>query len=312
MRRAWFVFAIGCGSSNAVPDASPPEIEGGVLAGEDVLVGVEAGYLAVDATHVYFTSTGGGISRVVKTGGTLEPIASAQRGPTSLDASTNELCWVNSGTHAQDFLDGSIRCAPKTGGDRMITGAYFPSALAIDGSTIYWTEIDGESVRSIGVDGSNAKTIDTSPTSKLGIALTPTTLVWIASGAEADVVAMNRTTGTKTPLSTAEYAPMGLALDGVDVYWLVRHSLSDDGALRVSRAGGAPSDIVADEYYPQSLVKANRSLYWASKGRIRAIALDGGTVTTLADRGSIAGLASDGEYLYWSEPARRAIVRLKL
>lgn len=311
MRHTWLLIAIGCGSSTR-PDAdvdAPPAAR----VGEDILVGVEAGALAVDATHVYFVQTGGLIGRVPKAGGAMTSIASGQHSASSLDVSSDQVCWVDGGTHVADFRDGSIHCATKTGGnDRTIVGAYMPSALAVDGTTIYWVEIDGESVRKIDTDGTNAATLDTSPTSKLGIALTPTTLVWIASGAEADVVAMNRTTGAKMPLSTAEYAPRALALDGDDVYWLVQHSLSDFGALRVSKAGAAPVDLVADEYYPYGLVKANGALYWTSEDRLRTIRLEGGSPSTLGEQGKIGALATDGEYLYWSEPDRMAIVRLPL
>jgi hypothetical protein len=310
MHHAWLVLAIGCGSSpSAKPDAAVDIDAPAARIGEDIATNVEAGALAVDATHVYFTNNGS-IARVPKAGGAPDTLAAGRAA--MLDASSTDLCWVDTGTHAADFLDGSIHCAPKTGGDTRITGAYFPSALAVDGNTIYWVEVDGGSVKQIDKDGTHAATLDNSPTGKTGIALTPEKLVWIASGPGPDVVAMSRTTGVKTPLSTEEYSPRGVALDGEDVYWIVQHALSDNGALRVARAGTAPIDIVSEEYYPWSLVKAAGALYWTSKDRIRTVALAGGAASTLADQGKLGALATDGDYLYWSEPDRQAIVRLPL
>ncbi len=303
--------AVGCGSSSS---QEPPAPDAAVVAFEDVVTGLsEPRELAVDGSQLYVTHGGGEIARVAKTGGTISSIATGQRGPTSLDATTDRLCWVNSGTHAQDFLDGSVHCAPKTGGqDTQLADSFFPSGLAIDGTSIYWVEIDGHLVRTIGMDGTGAQTLDSSQTSKTAIAISGGTLAWTASGDGADVVILDRGTGATTTLSSSEYAPGALAISGTDVFWVVRHSLSDDGAIRVSRDRGAPVDLAPAEAAPSRLVLVDGTLYWTTPTAIRSIATTGGTARTIVDgRGSIGGLASDGEYLYWTEPDRGAIVRVR-
>src|SRR5262245_30892449 len=115
MKLAWTaVLVVGCKGSpptDLAGDASPGTTE-------DVITGLtEPTAIAVDATHVYFAHRGGDIARIAKTGSsTLEPISSGQNGPSSLDVTTDRVCWVDTGDHAADFTNGSVRCAPKTGG----------------------------------------------------------------------------------------------------------------------------------------------------------------------------------------------------
>ena len=50
----------------------------------------------------------GNIARIAKTDSAmLETISSGQNGPTSLDVTTDRVCWVNTGDHAADFTNGS-------------------------------------------------------------------------------------------------------------------------------------------------------------------------------------------------------------
>lgn len=307
----------GCGSSPGTspsPDAASPDGPPSAAV-EDVATGLtEPSTITLDAARVYVVHGASQISQVAKTGGAIIPLATGQRGPSSLDATTDRLYWVNTGTHALDFQDGSVRWSAKTGGgDNELATSFFPAALAVDGVTVYWVEIDGQRVRQIGATGTGAMTLDDSPTHKTSIAVTPTRIVWTASSDMADVVSMNRATGDRTTLSTAEYAPGSAVVIGDDVYWVVRHALSDSGSIRVSRNGAAPVDVVSDEYYPVGLVTDGSSLYWTSDGRIRTVALAGGTAHSfVTDRGAIGGLAIDAEHLYWSEPDRDAIVRARL
>lgn len=308
MRRAWIVIAVGCGSPAT---SEPPAVDATAVALEDVATGlVDPTGLAVDASAVYVAHAGGELARVAKAGGAVTPLAPVQRGPASLDASTDRLCWVSAGTHAQDFLDGSVRCVPKLGGAVVeLAASYFPSGLAIDGETLYWVEIDGQRVRAVGLDGTGARTLDATSTSKAAIAVAPARLAWTASGEGADVVVMDRETGATTPVTSSEYAPGTIRFAGDDVVWVTRHALSDAGAIRRWR-DGTTSDVVSDEPWPAELVVQGGALYWTSGGRIRGL-VEGEVRTVVADRGTIRGLAGDGEYLYWCEPDRGAIVRVR-
>lgn len=312
MRHIGFVFALfGCGDSSTGPEPPGPDapVE---LTTEHVVSVMDPGAIAVDATHVYFTHGSGSISRVAKAGGVIEPLVTDMRGPTSLDASTDRLCWVNTGTHAADFRDGSVRCIAKTGGvDQQLSTSYFPAGLAIDGTTIYWVEIDGQLVRQVATDGTSGATVDSSPTHKTSIAIDGSRLAWTATGAE-DVVVMERATGNKSIVSAQEFSADAVTFDGNDIFWVTRHNDFETGAIRVSRDGGAPTDLVGGEYGPVGLVLSKARLLWTSKQRLRAIATSGGAAQTIvSNRGTIIGVAGDDEYLYWAESENGAIVRMR-
>jgi len=265
----------------------------------------------VDATHVYFGVAGSEIDRVALDGGTVERLATGQEGPASLDVTTDKLFWVDTGTHAADFRDGSVHWAPKTGGDHVLATSYFPTALALDGPLLYWVEGDGERVVQISTDGAGEQTLDTSSSFKTSLAVTPSALIWTASSDLLDVIAMDRVTGTVTTISSEEYAATSIVVIGDDVFWVASHPLSDFGAIRVSRGGGPPMDLVSDEYYPESLVTDGDVLYWRSAdGRIRRVAASGGTAETfVSGRDAYGGLAVDDQHVYWADFDRGAIMR---
>jgi hypothetical protein len=320
MRAPWLILLVGCQTSSAptvtAPDGAVDAVSPTLGAAEDVLTGLDdPNGVAVDATHFYLSYGRGSLARVAKTDGTtLEPIASGQRGPSGIDVTTDRVCWLNLGTHAADFLDGSIQCAPKAGGPpQLLSSAYMPSGIAIADDTLYWVEIDGQRLRAIGVDGQDPRTLDSSPTSKTSIAISGTTLAWTASGTGADVVVMELPAGDPRVLSTVEYSPGPLVLLGDHVYWVSQQNIEGDGAVRVSRDGGAPMDLVPGERHPRSLVHVAGTLYWTSGTRVRAASIGGGLAITLAEaRESPSTLVTDGTYLYWTELYRGALVRLRL
>lgn len=324
MRHGWFAGVLGLviacgGGSSTPPDSGPPADAPGVDAVTrptvDVLTGLDTpGGLAVDATHLFFTLAGGQVARAPLGGGAVDVLATSQRSPGCLTLIADDLYWVNTGTHAADFLDGSIRRSARSGGgDVELVTSYFPTDLAIDAgtSTLYWSEGDGERIRAIKLDGTAQQTVDASNYFKTSIALTPTTLVWSQSGPGPDVVAMDRVSGTQTTLSSDEYAADSVVAIGDDVFWSSHYSLDGDGAIRVSRAGAPAVELIADEHYVLGLTTDGTTLYWStSDGRIRRASPAGGSPETfIEERGQLGGVAFDATFIYWTEPERGAIVR---
>jgi hypothetical protein len=336
VRVAWILLALGCGggpaghsadaglgSADARLDSFPlacgmaqaPVPAAGLPAGtiEDLVTGVMwPGELAVDADHVYFAyDDPPTIARVPRAGGAVTSIASAQREVSSLDAASACVCWASTGTRSSEFLDGSIRCAPKAGGpDHELAAASFPRGIAVGGESLFWAEGDGQKIRAIGLDGTGAVIVDDGPTQKNDVAVSTQTLAWTASSVDmADVVAMDLVTREKVSLSSSEYAAGALVIAGRDVFW-VAGAFTGAGTVRVSRAGGEPHDLVVEAEAPRGLVLIGDELFWASSGEIRSISTAGGEPRTVASgRGWIGGLTTDGTLLYWSEIARGAIVR---
>jgi sugar lactone lactonase YvrE len=321
MRHPWIaglvVVVAGCGSSPAAgPDAAGAADAARVDAeppppGELVASGlVEPHGIVLDGDVAYLAANDGEVVRVTLATGALHAITTGQPTPSSLAVTPDEVCWLYTGSHAADFLDGSIHCTAKAGGDRQLATAYMPAELAVDADAgvLYWVEIDGGNVQRIDLDGTGQVSLQFSETAKTNVALTPTTLVWAASGAGPDVVAMDRATGEMTTLSSDEYSPGALAVIGADVFWQERSSVNGDGAVRVSRAGAAPVDLVPGEYGADGLVTDGTWLYWidlveaTGRYRIRRVLAAGGAAeTVVAGLDHPSGLALDDQFVYWTE-----------
>ena len=119
---------------------------------------------------------------------------------------------------------------------------------------------------------------------------------------------MDRTTGEMTTLSSAEYAPGAIAVIGADVFWQVQSSVNGDGALRVSRAGAPPVDLVPGEYAAEGLVTDGTWLYWTDDADAdtvydirRVLAAGGAPETVVSGLPRPSGLALDDQFVYWTE-----------
>jgi hypothetical protein len=306
----------GCGSSSGgAPDgADPPPADAAVDGpvapdGEDVWTGLASPLaLAVDDTHLYVSLGGDTIVRRALGGGALETLATGRRYAGGLDVSTDRLYWIDHGTHAVDFLDGSVNAVAKTGGTtQQLAPAYMPTALVLEGHAVYWAEGDGERVQRVGIDGTGQVVVDQSPGFRTGLAIAPTSIYWATS---TGVAAMDRATEEVAPIATGEYGVWSIEeIDG-DLFWTAGLVGSEVGTVRVSRSGGAPVDLVADEYGLTGVVADGGYLYWTSGDEIRRIAAAGGTVETFAAGvpGATA-LAFDDTHVYWTDMDRGAVVR---
>jgi hypothetical protein len=113
--------------------------------------------LAVDATSVYWTTQpignpsagsvvkvpiagGPTTTRVPKTGGTPQTIATGQRAANGIAADGTSIYWVTAGTFNQD---GTVMKAPKAGGQAvtLASSQASPGAIAVDDHCVYWVNV---------------------------------------------------------------------------------------------------------------------------------------------------------------------------
>lgn len=92
--------------------------------------------LAVDATHVYWTTWDGFVKRAPKGGiGGAEPLAASQPAPESIYVDERHVYWTNF------TMGGDVRRVPKGGGtEEVVAGNQsFPYGITGDCAAVYWT-----------------------------------------------------------------------------------------------------------------------------------------------------------------------------
>jgi hypothetical protein len=106
--------------------------------------------LAADDMAVYLTDAGsmegkGSVVRIPVAGGAASVVADNLNSPRGLKVYGGFVYWLNKGTGAKNFQDGSLEKAPTTGGPKvtLATGLTAPDRLAVGETRVAWTEVTG-------------------------------------------------------------------------------------------------------------------------------------------------------------------------
>jgi len=106
--------------------------------------------LAADDMAVYLTDAGlmegkGSVVRIPVAGGAASVLADNLDGPRGLAVYGGFVYWLNKGTGAKNFQDGSLEKAPTTGGPKvtLATGLAAPDRIAVGETRVAWTEVTG-------------------------------------------------------------------------------------------------------------------------------------------------------------------------
>jgi len=230
--------------------------------------------IAVDATNMYWTDTSGTVLGILSepvTGGLITTLASATGGiglGIAIDGAS--IYWVNEGTSANAYADGSVLMTGKTGGApiTLASGQTAPSAIATDAANVYWINL-----------GSGIST--------------------------ASVMKGGKTPGGAPVTLASAQTAAAIAVDATNVYWVNRGTsgTSGDGAVMSIPIGGAamPTVLVPGLTGPAAIAVDAANVYWMTSATLMKVPVGGGPPTTLATAGSSEGtIAVDGTNVYWT------------
>jgi hypothetical protein len=229
--------------------------------------------IAVGGSALYFALAGatdggvlGSIARVSKQGGAVVTLVPDVDAPVAIAASPAAVCFLSRPAVGL----GSVYCAPLPSGPvvTIATGEEGLSAIAIDGSYVYWTSaLAGTLVERSLVTGGGVAVVATAPgaCAPAGLAVDSGFVYFACSGAAANVYAAPVAGGTALPLDLPALATCGDVVSEGSRVLVAREAPSPAGSIvSVPKIGGASTLFASKLGAPGHMARDGAFVYWTS------------------------------------------------
>jgi hypothetical protein len=247
--------------------------------------------------HVYFAGIGynQAVQAVPRGGGSATTIASDNdypyvNDPVSLAADGRYVYWVNG--------DGTVNKVPLAGGKvtTLASGQDQPSAVAVDGTNVYWVTWDQQgTVEKVPIGGGPVTTLATGQSWPASVAVEGTRVYWVNGDGTVNEVPVGG--GSVTTLATGPPNAVSMAVDSTHVYWGTFGTVNE-----VPLGGGSVTTLATGQNFPIGMAVDGTHVYWVNHGggEVNKVPISGGSVTTLAQfQYDADAMAVDGTHVYW-------------
>ncbi len=246
--------------------------------------------------------------------GAVTILASGLSNPFGIAIDSASVYWTEDGSTPYMSGPGVVKKVGINGG--IVTTLYLglsgfntgPRGIAVDSTSVYWTDTLNETVNKVLISGGTVTTL-----ASIGggvIAVDSTSAYW-SDGIGIEKVGKNG--GIVTTLATGTINPYTIAVDSANVYWA-----DSIGIEKVGKNGGIVTTLVSGlTGCPTSIAVDSTSVYWTDmcSWTVNKVGINGGAVTTLAS-GSYSGawngpygIAVDSTNVYWTEQGSGTIMK---
>jgi hypothetical protein len=229
--------------------------------------------------------------------------------PGALVLDATSVYWVNAGTNAKKYHDGSVMKMPLSGGEPTVLASQedSPNGLILTKTHVYWTTADWENnqvgaIRSVPIGGGTVMTVVAGQPAPQGIVSNDQDIYWVNAGTPPNHTdgSLNRMPlggGAATPLATGQVRPFALAVGDGRVFWT---NLKGGTVRSMALDGSDFREHASGQSNPWGIVASEGDLFWSelSAGRLWKLSLGESQPPALVANTAAILFSVDSSFVY--------------